>query len=168
MDDALITTNRNRLAKQMEAAINGVVDNHYGRHWRSVVRELGERSITLADIGKNAKCRGLAEMLDNKDLTLSDLVVLGQYAKAIEDGDTKAATFLRDTAGYKPSVDVTVEHKHEGLASLSDEQLQLLLAAIDDGSSSPCVPADSLHDAPVAVIDVPTSIDTETTHDDTE
>jgi hypothetical protein len=51
---------------------------------------------------------------------------LSQAAKAIETGDSKAATFVRDTSGGKP-VD-----KHQDVPSnmtnLTDDQIEFLLA----------------------------------------
>lgn len=59
-------------------------------------------------------------------ISLPDLILLSQAAKAIETGDSKAATFVRDTSGGKP-VDKH-EHNTKNLAQLSDEQLALLEA----------------------------------------
>ena len=65
-------------------------------------------------------------------MTLADLVLLQQYAKAIKEGDTKAATFLRDTAGMAPIKEVSMSVEQKGLQSLSDEELRTLLDAIMD------------------------------------
>lgn len=62
--------------------------------------------------------------LDN--ISLVDLVTLSQAAKAIEDGDTKAATFLRDSAGCKPVE--KVQRQAGNIGDLSDAALDFLLA----------------------------------------
>lgn len=101
------------------------------RHYRTIVRELSDRQIPLNMLSDASRAKGLAQMLEEDVCTLSELVILGQFAKAIDDSDTRAAEFLRDTAGYKPQTDVTVEHKTQGLASLTDAQLLTLLQALN-------------------------------------
>ena len=101
------------------------------RHYRTIVRELSDRQIPLNMLSDASKAKGLAQMLEEDVCTLSELVILGQFAKAIDDSDTRAAEFLRDTAGYKPQTDVSVEHKTQGLASLTDAQLLTLLQALN-------------------------------------
>lgn len=101
------------------------------RHYRTIVRELSDRQIPLNALSDESKAKGLAQMLEEDVCTLSELVILGQFAKAIDDSDTRAAEFLRDTAGYKPQTDVSVEHKTQGLASLTDAQLLTLLQALN-------------------------------------
>lgn len=101
------------------------------RHYRTIVRELSDRQIPLNCLSDASKAKGLAQMLEEDVCTLSELVILGQFAKAIDDSDTRAAEFLRDTAGYKPQTDVSVEHKTQGLASLTDAQLLTLLQALN-------------------------------------
>lgn len=112
----------------LEKALDGIVMEQGQRHWRVITKVLGECGIPLDEVDKLDAYGGDLVHLVNADyITLSDLVVLGQYARAIRDGDTKAATFLRDTAGYKPATDVTIEHRDSGIESLSDEQLESLL-----------------------------------------
>lgn len=58
-------------------------------------------------------------------LSLTDLVILSQTAKAIETGDSKAATFVRDTSGGKPKDDTKPTDKK--LPDLTDAQIEYLL-----------------------------------------
>ena len=68
----------------------------------------------------------LVDQVNLEDISLVELVTLSQAAKAIEDGDTKAATFLRDSAGCKP-VD-KVQQPVGNIGELTDAQLDFLLA----------------------------------------
>lgn len=68
----------------------------------------------------------LVDQVNLEDISLVELVTLSQAAKAIEDGDTRAATFLRDTAGCKPVE--KVQRQSGNIAELSDAELDFLLA----------------------------------------
>lgn len=68
----------------------------------------------------------LVDQVNLEDISLVELVALSQAAKAIEDGDTRAATFLRDTAGCKPVE--KVQRQSGNIAELSDAELDFLLA----------------------------------------
>lgn len=52
----------------------------------------------------------------NKNTKVQDAILMGQIVKAITDKDTKAAEFVRDTSGQKPS------DKHEIEGHISYEQ----------------------------------------------
>ena len=72
-------------------------------------------------------------MIKKEKMTMDEVVVLQQYAKAIIQQDTKAAEFIRDSVGEKPStvVDMNVEEK-SALESMTLEELEdykLLLEA---------------------------------------
>lgn len=62
------------------------------------------------------------------DLTISQLIVLSMSAKAIQDGDARAAAFVRDTSGGKP-VDKVDNRNVNPLHNLPDEALDMLLSA---------------------------------------
>lgn len=53
--------------------------------------------------GKKADVESVGNLDDliNKNISVSDAILLKQIAKALK-GDTTAAAFLRDTAGQKP------------------------------------------------------------------
>lgn len=118
----------------LQDAIDGVVSQHSKKHWRTIAQEFGERNIKLSDLA-DTKClpKELAVMLDDDIMTLSDLVILAQYSRAIVDRDTKAATFLRDTAGYQPPKEVKVENTPTGLSTLTEDELHQLLIALNNG-----------------------------------
>ena len=117
------------VVKALQGKMADFISGSSQRHYRTIVRELSDRQIPLNLLSDESKAKGLAQMLEEDVCSLSELVILGQFAKAIDDSDTRAAEFLRDTAGYKPQTDVTVEHKTQGLASLTDTQLLTLLQA---------------------------------------
>ena len=114
-------------------ALSDVMKSHTGRHWRTLITAMGEQKIpatALTEIKQYAP--EFMQLLENDDVTLAELVLLQQYAKAIKEGDTKAATFLRDTAGMAPIKEVSMSVEQKGLQSLSDEELRTLLDAIMD------------------------------------
>lgn len=119
------------VVKALQGKMADFISGSSQRHYRTIVRELSDRQIPLNLLSDESKAKGLAQMLEEDVCSLSELVILGQFAKAIDDSDTRAAEFLRDTAGYKPQTDVTVEHKTQGLASLTDTQLLTLLQALN-------------------------------------
>lgn len=123
------------VVKALQGKMADFISGSSQRHYRTIVRELSDRQIPLNLLSDESKAKGLAQMLEEDVLSLSELVILGQFAKAIDDSDTRAAEFLRDTAGYKPQTDVTVEHKTQGLASLTDTQLLALLQALNPEQS---------------------------------
>lgn len=123
------------VVKALQGKMADFISGSSQRHYRTIVRELSDRQIPLNLLSDESKAKGLAQMLEEDVCTLSELVILGQFAKAIDDSDTRAAEFLRDTAGYKPQTDVTVEHKTQGLASLTDTQLLTLLQALNPEQS---------------------------------
>ena len=124
------------VVKALQGKMADFISGSSQRHYRTIVRELSDRQIPLNLLSDESKAKGLAQMLEEDVLSLSELVILGQFAKAIDDSDTRAAEFLRDTAGYKPQTDVTVEHKTQGLASLTDTQLLTLLQALNPEQSN--------------------------------
>ena len=76
-------------------------------------------------LGQSKVLPELLKHIQAKELSLTDMIILAQSAKAIEDGDTKAATFVRDTAGSK-SVERKQDWPSTNLHDLTDEQIQLL------------------------------------------
>lgn len=94
------------------------------KKYRDIIKDMGDCEITLADISKGEKLDGLAYLLDKNGATLDEYVVLQQYSNAIYDRSTKAAEFLRDTAGEKPSTQVDLNGSVEtGLSTMSTEEL---------------------------------------------
>lgn len=96
------------------------------RKYKQIADEMGARLITLADVaeGLEGKKRGFIDMMDKTGMTMDDLVVMQQYAKAIIDQDTKSAEFIRDTKGEKPSTVLDVNNKEtSGISQMSLEEL---------------------------------------------
>lgn len=77
-------------------------------------------------IENSAVFRQLLDQINVDEISLPDMILLAQSAKAIEEGDTKAATFVRDTSGGKPS-DEHIVSSTKSITDLSDEQLEFLL-----------------------------------------
>ena len=120
--------------------------NVFTNHWESAARNVSSLAISK-DTAKSlrggedtflAKSEVFQELVSHVNLdnmSLADLVTLSQAAKAIEEGDTRAATFIRDSAGCKPAE--KVQRQSGSIADLSDEQLEFLLAnaeVIDEGN----------------------------------
>ena len=72
-------------------------------------------------------------------MTFDDVVILQQYARAITDGDTKAATFLRDTAEGSPKQQIDINGDKTGLSQLSYEELLSLRDTLASSTSSRAV-----------------------------
>lgn len=117
------------------------------RKYKTIIKELGERNISLKDIasGLGEKEPGFLDLLKTTNATLDDAVILQQYAKAIVDQDTKAATFLRDTAGEAPKQQVEVESVGGGLSEMSLDELLALKKAIEENNRA-TLPRDDRHD----------------------
>lgn len=112
--------------------------NFYGnktqmkKRFRDIVKDLGSRDITLEDIlnPESKKQLGLKEVLKDNQATLNDLVILQQFSKAILESDTRAAEFLRDTAGEKPSTQLDVTSTQNPISNLSDSDLAALVEGL--------------------------------------
>ena len=111
-------------ASRMEQInLNGKKALH--KKWKDIASELSDRQITLSDICDldSPKQLGLLEMAKNNNMSLGDLTMLRQYSEAIINGSTRAAEFIRDTMGEKPSTQVQIEETSSGLKKLSLEEL---------------------------------------------
>lgn len=77
-------------------------------------------------IGNSALFPELMKQVNLDEVSVTDLILISQAAKAIEDGDSKAAAFVRDTSGGKPA------DKHQDVPSnmtnLTDDQIEFLLS----------------------------------------
>ena len=94
---------------------------------KQIAIELGTRNITLQDIAQQdfgGKSRGFVDMMDKTGMTMDEVVMLQAYSKAIIDRDIKAAEFIRDTKGEKPSTTVDMSlHDKSPIEQMSDEEL---------------------------------------------
>ena len=121
MDNKRYNTMRERIARQGTPTT-------VKKKMKQIAIELGARNITLQNIAAQdfgGKSRGFIDMMEETEMTLDDVVVLQQYAKAIINQDTKAAEFIRDTKGEKPAttVDMSVSDKSP-IEQMSDEELK--------------------------------------------
>lgn len=101
------------------------------RRYKQIIEELGKREISLTDLTEGIKNKGVLDAILGKGGSLDDFVVLQQFAKAIVDGDTKAAEFLRDTSGQKPTTGVDLVTNGGGLAEMSTEDLMALKESLE-------------------------------------
>ena len=62
------------------------------------------------------------ELCKKNSVTLGELIVLRQAFKAIEDGDTRAAEFFRDTMGENPKQ--VLEVQKSALSQMTDEEIE--------------------------------------------
>lgn len=98
------------------------------KKYKAIIEEMGARGITLVDLANNlkGKDKGFLDMKKETGMTLDEAVVAQQYAKAIVDKDTRAAEFIRDTVGEKPSQQIDVNGEVSGLSAMSlDDLLEL-------------------------------------------
>lgn len=109
----------------------------FSNNWEAAARNVSSLAISKKTVKslkggedtfleKSQVFQELVDQVNLDDISLVELVALSQAAKAIEDGDTRAATFLRDSAGCKP-VD-KVQRPVGNIAELTDAQLEFLLA----------------------------------------
>lgn len=96
------------------------------RRYKNIIQDLGEREISLNDLSIGTKNQGVLDTILSNGGTLDEFVILRQFAKAIVDGDTKAAEFLRDTSGQKPTTSVDLATNAGGLSEMSLEDLRAL------------------------------------------
>ena len=121
MDNKRYNTTRERIARLG-------TPTEVKKKMKQIAIELGARQITLQDIATkdfNGKSRGFIDMMDKTGMTMDDVVMLQAYSKAIIDRDIKAAEFIRDTKGEKPSttVDMSV-HDKSPIEQMSDDELK--------------------------------------------
>ena len=115
--------------------------------YRELVKLLGENEIkltTLLDPEESVKNEVINELMCNSQLSYDELVVLRQYAEAIVNGSTKAAEFLRDTAGEKPATNIDVtDERQSGIRQMSDDELKALIADLTKNNPTYPTPYDS-------------------------
>lgn len=116
----------------------------FSNNWEMAARNVSSLAIPK-DVAKNlrggegtflkdsAVFQELVGQVNLDDISIVELITLSQAAKAIEDGDTRAAAFLRDSAGCKPVE--KVQQTSGNIADLTDGQLDFLIEnaeVIDD------------------------------------
>ena len=76
------------------------------------------------------KPRLAAALAQNHNITMGEMILLRQAYKAIEDGDTRAAEFFRDTMGENPKQ--VVEVQQSTLSQMTEEELEEALRLLQE------------------------------------
>ena len=121
-------TTKNALKREKQRSV-------FSNHWEASGKVLSTIAIKKDSLKKLGNGESfiqqssifpvLLDGLDIDELSITDLTFLSQAAKAIEDGDPKAATFVRDTSGGKP-VDKQ-QYVPRPLTELPDNALDYLI-----------------------------------------
>lgn len=69
-------------------------------------------------------------MVKKNNVGLGEMILIRQAYKAIEDGDTRAAEFFRDTMGENPKQ--IVEVQRSTVSQMTDEEIQNALDKINN------------------------------------
>lgn len=122
-----------RMVADESQGIADLLDDHCV--WKKTTKAAGQVQVlansVLDDCGSPVFTSLVEAVMQQKGpkFTIAELVTLRQAASAIEDGDTQAAVFLRDTAGEKPSDKIKVQDTTK-IADISDELLDRLEAQL--------------------------------------
>ena len=74
---------------------------------QEIAKWLGQMTITKGELLAPEEIKDL-EKAKEVNMTIDEAMMLAQYQKALT-GDTKAAEFIRDTAGEKPKEQIEVQ-----------------------------------------------------------
>ena len=109
MNDKNLIPMNQRSPKEKEAIqrAGGIASGKVRRRKRDLKRTLNAILDLPLRQGKVHNIRSIAGS-KGKNITAEQAILLAQVNKALR-GDTRAATFIRDTAGFKPSQKVEVE-----------------------------------------------------------
>lgn len=118
-------------------ALNGT-SKQKRKKFANIIKEMGVRNITLDDIAKGGKKAGFIDMIEKQSMTMDEVLVLQQYSKAIIDRDTKAAEFIRDSVGEKPSTQIDMSTDTKGLSMMSLDELRELKEALIAAQKKEC------------------------------
>lgn len=102
------------------------------KKWKNIAQELSDLNLSIQDLDPltSSKPQLAMELCKKNSVTLGELIVLRQAFKAIEDGDTKAAEFFRDTMGENPKQ--VVEVQKSALSQMTDEEIEEQLNLINE------------------------------------
>lgn len=97
--------------RAIAAGIKGgaALRNKYARNrsMQEIAKWLGKMTITKGELLAPEEIQDL-EKAKEVNMTIDEAMMLAQYQKALA-GDTKAAEFIRDTAGEKPKEQIEVQ-----------------------------------------------------------
>ena len=102
------------------------------RRWKSIAQELSDLNLSPKDLDFiNSEKPGLAlQLVKKNNVGLGEMILIRQAYKAIEDGDTRAAEFFRDTMGENPKQ--IVEVQRSTVSQMTDEEIQNALDKINN------------------------------------
>lgn len=86
--------------------------------FREIISAIGNLEVTDPKLLKQLELVGIN--VEEQEITYSFLVNFAQFQKAIKEKDTRAAEYLRDTLGEKPTVKQQVDADFEDLTPLGD------------------------------------------------
>ena len=73
------------------------------------------------------------ELCKKNNVTVGELILIRQAFKAIDEGDTRAAEFFRDTMGENPKQ--VLEVQKSALSQMTDEEIEEQLAILNGYTS---------------------------------
>lgn len=106
------------------------------KKWKIIARELSDLNMSYADLANMSNEKpALAYAIAQKNkVTTGEMILLRQIYKAIEDGDTRAAEFLRDTMGENPKQ--IVEVQKSTISQMTDEEIEQALEDLKNQNST--------------------------------
>ena len=102
--------------------------------YQNLIRQLGKNEVKLSDILADPVTinNPLFPIMANSELSYDELVVLRQYAEAIYSGSTKAAEFIRDGGGEKPTTGIDFNDTTAGIKDMSKDEIEEILANLNN------------------------------------
>ena len=101
------------------------------KKWKNIAQELSDLNLNVKDLDpiSSSKPQLAIELCKKNNVTLGELIILRQAFKAIEDGDTRAAEFFRDTMGENPKQ--VLEVQKSALSQMTDEEIEEQLSILN-------------------------------------
>lgn len=89
--------------KAAEAGRKGGKASGRAKRKKKAMREVLEAllQLPLKDSTRPEKLKSYVDFSSGKNVTIEEAILMAQIVKAIQKADTRAATFIRDTAGQK-------------------------------------------------------------------
>lgn len=110
--------------RKKEVARMGAYASHEARKQKTSFKKMIQMISDIPAAGIAIKGKNLEQLqalgIATDEITLGMLVQYMQFLKAIKNMDTRAAEYLRDTIGEKPSVNQGVQAEYEDLTGLAD------------------------------------------------
>ena len=102
------------------------------KRWKYIAQELSDLNLTIQDLDPltSSKPQLAAALCKKNNVSIGELILMRQAFKAIEEGDTRAAEFMRDTMGENPKQ--IVEVQKSALSQMSDEEIEAALEQLKE------------------------------------